>query len=146
MSLNEQIANNLKQAMLQGDSSTVSVLRMLKSEIKNAEIAKGEELSDSEIEKVICKEVKKRQDSIESFTAAGYLDRSASEKIEADLLNKYLPEQASYEEVENFIKEYIQSLATENKNRGEIIRATLSHFDGLTDGKTVSELVAKYLN
>ncbi|MCC2631540.1 MAG: hypothetical protein K0S20_239 [Patescibacteria group bacterium] len=142
MDLLDTINADLKTAMLGGNKVASMTLRMLKSEIKNAEIATGAPLEEPAITQIIRKEVKKRTEAALAFTNSGHPDRAASEQEEAAILEAYLPTQIDASVVETYIAELIGNGTTQ---KGDVIRATLAHFDGQTDGRTVSTIVAKLL-
>ncbi|MCG2697580.1 GatB/YqeY domain-containing protein, partial [Candidatus Parcubacteria bacterium] len=113
--LRQQINNDLKQAMLNKEAETLSVLRMLISSIRNQEIAlrKGEDVSltDEQIVKVLRSEIKKRKDSILAYEQGNRRDLAEKEKSEMQILEKYLPPELSDEEVEKIIKEVLSGCA-----------------------------------
>lgn len=145
MSLFLQLEGDIKSAMLGKDSTTVGVLRILKSEIKNAEIAQAAPLEEAQIMQVIRREIKKRQDSFELYTKANRPDRAEQEQTEIKVLEKYLPTQIDPQLVEQYLESTFPSTERSSERRGEMIKAALSHFAGQTDGKTVSALVEKLL-
>jgi uncharacterized protein YqeY len=144
MNLQEQITADLKTAMLARESESVSVLRMLNAEIKNAAIASGQALDESQLVQLIRKEIKKRKETAAAYIQAGSTDRAASEESEAILLEKYLPPAVDSALVEAFLKQEASKLGTlEPKHRGELIRAAMQQFSGQVDGKVVSDLVSQ---
>src|SRR5215467_4886461 len=101
MTLLERVDSDLKDAMRARDAARLGVLRMLKSALKYAAIAKSgaeAELSDAEAAQVIRKQVKQHQDSIESFEKGGRAELAEKEKEELSILNSYLPQALSAEE------------------------------------------------
>src|ERR671937_3189531 len=102
MTLQQRVDSDLKDAMRAKDATKLGVLRMLKSALKYAAIAKSgteAELNDTEAAQVIRKQVKQRQDSIESFEKGGRAELAAKEKEELSILQSYLPQQMSAEEI-----------------------------------------------
>src|ERR1044071_9083023 len=100
MSIQERIDSDLKEAMRARDATKLGVLRMLKSALKYAAIAKSgaeAKLSDAEAAQVVRKQVKQRQDSIESFEKGGRAELANKEKEELSILNAYLPQEMSAE-------------------------------------------------
>ena len=147
MDLQEQLLADLKNAMLAKDSTTVSVLRMLKSELKNAEIAQSEPLNTDQAIQVIRREVKKRQDAVLAFTKAGQTDRANQEDQEAKILEKYLPAQADPAVVEAYAKQCLSQVEDLSpKSKGILIRQVMEHFGNQTDGKTVSDIINRLLS
>src|SRR5213594_983163 len=110
MNLSQRIDSDLKEAMRARDTTKLGVLRMLKSALKYAAIAKSgaeAELSDAETAQVIRKQVKQRQDSIESFEKGGRTELAEKEREELSILNAYLPKAMSAEEMAKVVRETI---------------------------------------
>src|SRR6478735_9739918 len=110
MSLQKRIDEDLKDAMRAKDAARLSVLRLLKAALKNATIEKvgaGGELNDADEITVIRKQVKQRQDSIESFEKGGRAELAEKEKAEIAVLQQYLPVAMSEEELARFVREAI---------------------------------------
>ena len=108
MSLSQRVDSDLKEAMRARDTTTLGVLRMLKSALKYAAIAKSgteAELSDAEAVQVVRKQVKQRQDSIESFEKGGRAELASKEKEELSILNAYLPQAISGDELAKVVRE-----------------------------------------
>ena len=146
MSLFQSIQDDLKTAQLAKVELTVSVLRMLLSELKNSQIQKGEELQDSEITQVIQKEIKKRSESKEAFEKAGRVESAQKESEESEVLKKYLPEQLSDENLAAIIDEAItQTGATGVSDMGRVIGIVMSKAAGQVDGTRVSSAVKERL-
>ena len=144
MNLEERLTSDLKQAMLNKESVVVSVLRILKSEMKNASIAAGGTLNDEQATQVIRREINKRQDAATAYRNVKSEERALSEEAEATVLKAYLPAQADSADVEAFVKTLIATFPEVGpKQRGDLIRQTMAHFSSQTDGKTVSEIVSR---
>jgi len=143
MSLKEQIDNDFKQAMISKDELGLSVSRLLKSAIKNAEIDKGEELDDAGIITVIEKQAKQRRDSIEQFDKAGRGDLSEKEKAELEIIEKYLPEKMSEEDV----RAIVQKIVSENEGQdfGRVMGAAMGQLKGQADGAMVQKIVRELM-
>jgi uncharacterized protein len=127
MSLIERITADLKTAMLARDEFTTTTLRGLKSAILYEEVAKNkrdEGLSDEEIEEVVAKEAKKRDDALKLYVKAGDNERAGKEDREWKILMNYLPEQIPYEDLMKIIAEVIKDNGYEQKDMGKIIGAT----------------------
>ena len=138
----ETLDADLKTAQLARDAVTTGVLRMLKAELKNTEIALGEPLTEPKILQVIRKEIKKRTESALLYEKGGNTTQAATERQEADILNAYLPASIDPHIVEAFITSRIGELGTLTPQlKGQLIRETVSHFAGQTDGKIVSDIV-----
>ncbi|MCB1205648.1 MAG: GatB/YqeY domain-containing protein [Verrucomicrobiae bacterium] len=147
--LSQQITEDLKTAMREKNTLALNTIRMLKSAIKNAAIEKGgagAELTDPEVVVVIRREVKKRQDSIEQYTAAGRNELAAQEEAEMALLNGYLPEPLSETEILAIVDAAIAEVgATSRKEMGAVMKLVQERTAGRADGKTLSQAVASKL-
>jgi uncharacterized protein YqeY len=150
MTLSEQIDLDLKEAMRAKDTTKLSVLRMLKSALKYGAIAKSgaeAELSDPEAAQVIRKQVKQRQDSIESFEKGGRTELAEKEREELSILNTYLPQSMSRDEVAKVVRETIGEIgATSKAQMGAVMKALQAKVAGRVDGKTLSGEVQKQLS
>jgi uncharacterized protein YqeY len=132
------------------DVTKLGVLRMLKSALKYAAIAKSgaeAELSDAEAVQVIRKQAKQRQDSIESFEKGGRAELADKEKQELAILNIYLPQGMSPDELAKVVRETIAELgATSKAQMGAVMKALQAKVGGRADGKTLSVEVAGQLS
>jgi uncharacterized protein YqeY len=150
MTLQQRVDSDLKEAMRAKDATKLNVLRMLKSALKYAAIAKSDaeaELSDAEAVQVIRKQAKQRQDSIESFENGGRAELADKEKEELTILNTYLPQGMSPDELAKVVRETIAELgATSKAQMGAVMKALLTKTGGRADGKTLSSEVARQLN
>jgi uncharacterized protein len=150
VTLAERVDADLKEAMRSRDAVRLGVLRMLKSALKYAEIEKpGAEaqMSDSDSVQVIRKQVKQRQDSIESFTKGGRPELAARETEELKVLNSYLPQQISPEELQAAVRDTIMELNAATKAQmGAVMKALQAKIGGRVDGKTLSQEVARQLS
>lgn len=139
----------MKTAMREKNTVALNTVRMLKSAIKNAAIEKGganAELTDAEVMAVVRKEVKKRQDSIEQYEAAGRDELADQEKAEIEVLNGYLPEPLSSEEVVSIVEAAIAEVgATSRKEMGQVMKIVQEKTAGRADGKTLSQAVMSKL-
>ena len=149
MTLQERVDSDLKEAMRARDAMKLGVLRMLKSALKYAAIAKSDaesELSDAEAVQVIRKQAKQRQDSIESFEKGGRAELADKEKEELAILNSYLPQAMSPEELAKAVRETIAEVgATSRTQMGAVMKALQGKIGGRADGKTLSGEVQKQL-
>src|SRR5215218_4720837 len=139
MTLQEHVDADLKEAMRAKDATKLGVLRMLKSALKYAAIAKSgaeAELSDAEAIQVIRKQAKQRQDSIESFEKGGRAELADKEKEELAILNTYLPQAMSGEELAATVRDTIAELgATSRAQMGAVMKALQTKLAGRADGK-----------
>ena len=150
MSLQGQVDNDIKDAMRAKEAAKLSVLRMLKSALMNAAIEKsgaGTQLDDAEASAVIRKEVKKRQDSVESFEKAGRHELADKEKNEIGMLSAYLPQALSDAEVAELVQASIAEVgATSRQQMGAVMKVANAKAAGRIDGKTLSAEVQKHLS
>ena len=137
-------------AMREKNTVALNTVRMLKSAIKNAAIEKGgadAELTDPEVMVVVRKEVKKRQDSIEQYEAAGRTELADQEKAEIEVLNGYLPEPLSDEEIAAIVDAAVAEVgATSRKEMGQVMKLVQERTAGRADGKTLSQAVMAKLS
>ena len=150
MTLQQRVDSDLKEAMRAKDGTKLGVLRMLKSALKYAAIAKSgaeSELSDAEAIQVIRKQAKQRQDSIESFEKGGRAELADKEKEELAILNAYLPRGMSPDELAKVVRETIAELgATSKAQMGAVMKALQAKAGGRADGKTLSTEVGRQLS
>ncbi len=147
MSLVERVNEDLKEYMKAKDKDSLSVIRMLKSAIQMAKIELKHDLSDSEVIDVISKQIKMRKDSIAEFTKASRDDLASQYQKEIDILNKYMPEQLSLEEVNKIIDEVIDKVKPESvKQMGLIIKEVSPKVKGRFDMGEVSKIVKDKLS
>lgn len=149
MTLQEQLVNNMKEAMKSGDSVKVSTIRMLKAAIKNKEIEKGGtsyKLSDKEILDVIATAIKQRKDSIEQFTKGNRQDLADKEKKELEILQLYMPPQMSDEDVKAEVKKAIaETSASSQKDMGKVMKVLMPRIAGRADGAVVNRIVRELI-
>lgn len=152
MGLKEKIINDLTLAMKSKDSARVSTLRMVKTAITNKQIEKGStatELSDEEIIKILQTLIKQRKESIEQYQKAGRKDLAEKEEFEVKVIEEYLPQPASPEEIEKAIEQAIrETKAVSLKDMGIVMKTTLaklSETGKLVDGKLVNQMVKNKL-
>lgn len=143
----EKIQADLKNAQLNKEEIKISTLRLLLSEIHNAQIAKGESLAEQDLAGIIQKEVKKRKEAAAGFRQGGREESALKEEAEAEVLVAYLPKQLSDEELEKMIDEAIsQTGATQISDMGKVIGAVMGQVAGQADGGRVGGLVKSKLN
>jgi uncharacterized protein YqeY len=147
MSLKEQIAGDMIAAMKAKDAARTSTLRLLKSAISYREIEKGGALDDEEVSKLLRSQVKQRRDSVEQYQQGGRQDLVEKETAEIAVIESYLPQAASAEEIEQAVAAaIIETGATSMKEMGAVMKATMVLLAGKNpDGRTVSETVKKKL-
>ncbi|MBN1369902.1 MAG: GatB/YqeY domain-containing protein [Dehalococcoidaceae bacterium] len=145
-SLKAKLTEELRTAMKAGDKCRVSVIRMLMASVKNAEIEKHGDLSDTEVLGQIAKECKKRNESIEAFKLGKREDLVAQEEAELAILKAYLPEQLSREEITESAREAVsQANAATLQDKGKVMAILMPKMKGRADGKIVNEVVNELL-
>lgn len=147
MTLAEKIRGDLEQSIRKEDKLRRSVLRLVLSSMRNAEIAQQKTLDDTGIIGVIEKEAKMRRESIEAFEKGNRPDLVANEKAELSVLMEYLPEQMSHEEIVAAARKVIDELgATEPKDKGKVMSQLIPQLKGKARGQEISEVVSGLLS
>lgn len=147
MTLVERINEDMKLAMKSQDKDTLKVVRMIKSAVQLAKIELKHELSDEEVVDVVAKQIKMRKDSIVEFTKASRNDLAEEYSREIDILNKYMPEQLTKEEVEKIIDEAFNLInPTSQKQMGLIMKEVNPKVRGKYDMGEVSKLIKDKLS
>jgi len=147
MSLKEKIEKDFIEAYKAKDELKSSVFRMLKSAIKNKEIALGKELSDPETEEIIAKEVKQRIDSAEEYKKGNRTELADKELKEVEILMPYLPKQLTRNEISAIVKDAINKTgAGSPADMGKVMGIVMPQAKGKCDGSIVSEIVKNELN
>jgi uncharacterized protein len=141
----EKINEDFKNAMRAKNEVEVGALRIIKSEIKNAEIEKKGELTEDEALKVIAKKVKQHKDSIESFKAGGRQDLVDHEEKQMAILMRYLPQQMGEDEVRALVKAVIAETSATAADFGKVMKEVLARAKGQTDGSVVSKIAKEEL-
>ena len=143
--LKDKIQEDLKQAMLAKDELKLSTVRMLKSALQYHEIQKGGagyEATDDDVIEVIGREIKKRKEAIELYKQGGREDSAASEQKELEILQAYLPEQMSEDEVRKLVRETVEQTGAKSiQEIGKVMGALMPKVKGKADGTLVSSLV-----
>lgn len=146
MTLKEQITEDMKKYMREKDSVSLNAVRMLKSEIKNAEIAAIKELDDDGVIKVVQSSIKKRKDAAELYSNANRQELADKELAEIKALEKYLPAQLSEAELEAIIKDTIAKLEPDKqKNVGIVTKMVMAQVTGKADGRTVNGMIKRII-
>lgn len=147
MNLNDRIMNDLKDAMKNKDSFKLSVIRMVKGAIQLEKINKKRDLNDEEVIDVISKQIKLRKDSINEFEKAGRNDLADTTKKEVEVLNEYMPEQLSSEEVNKIIDQAFAKVnPTSQKDMGLIMKEVTPKVKGKADMGEVSKIIKEKLS
>ena len=146
--LEKKITDDLKAALKEGDKVKVSALRMLIAQIKNKKIAeRASELDDDSIVALLQKMVRQHKESIEQFKAGGREDLVSRETQEMTVLEKYLPEMMTQDELARVVAEEIEKAgASSPKDMGAVMGAVMARVKGRADGKAISALVREKLS
>ncbi len=150
MSLKDTIQNDMKAALLGGNRFEGDTLRNLKAAILNEEVATGKRddgLADDEIEKIIAREVKKRRESVALYEENGREELAENEKNEIAVLEKYLPELLSEDEIRAKVDEVIATMSDVNMQQmGQVIGAVKGQLGNSAEGAMVAKVVKEQLS
>jgi uncharacterized protein YqeY len=148
MSLKQQIISDLTASMKAQDAQRTSTLRMVKAALMNREIEKGGELDDDEMSKLLRTLVKQRRDSVEQYEKGGRPELAAKETSEIEVIETYLPQAASREEIEAAVTAAIsETAASSMKDMGKVMKSVQAALSGKNaDGRMVSEIVKTKLS
>jgi len=138
--IQKAILTNLKEK----NDIALKVLRYMSSQISYAQIEKGSELTDEEVQALLTKEVKKRTEALKMFEQAGRTEMVQDEKKQLEIISHYLPQQLPEEEVATIVKDVIASMA-EIKNPGQVIGQVMARVKGRASGDIVAALVRNAL-
>lgn len=149
MSLKDTLQNDLKAALLGGDRFRADVLRGLKAAILNEEVAQGkrdEGLPESDIEKIIAKEAKKRAESIKLYEDNARPELAEAERLEMSVIEEYLPQQLSESEIIDVVEKTIEEMgATGMQSMGLVIKAVKEKVGNTADGALIASTVKSKL-
>ena len=143
MDFKSELMQKMKDAMKARDTIRVGTLRYLLSELKNAEIDQGE-LDQEQVNKVIAKQVKQMKDALSDFESAGKTEIVAEETQKIAILEEFLPEQLSDEEIEAVVTTVLAE--TDERHMGKVIGIVMGKMRGKADGARVSAAVKKALS
>jgi len=142
MSLLQRIEEEYIQSYKQKDTLRLNVLRLVKSALKNHQVELRRPVTEDEAVVIVQKQAKQRQDSIEQFTAANRQDLADKEAAELIILQDYLPEQISLEELTELVSKTVQELEVTNMSgMGKVMAAIMASHTGRVDGKALSSAV-----
>lgn len=146
MNLSEKLNEDMKQAMKNQDKFRLSVIRMIRSSIKNIEIDLRRSLDDQEVIDILNREMKQRKDSLQDFEKAGRNDLAEAVKAEIAIVSEYLPEQLSEEEIKKIVQDTILETGASSKSEmGKVMGALMPKVKGRADGKLVNRWVQQLL-
>lgn len=147
MSLKQQLQEHLKEALRARDERRKSVIRMAMAAIVNAEVEHGGELDDAEVVAILRKDARQRQDAIAELRQASRPDLLAQEEAELAILEEYLPELLSREEIAEEVRQVIAEVgATGMGQMGRVMRQVMSELKGRADGRVVNQVVRELLS
>jgi uncharacterized protein YqeY len=142
----ERISGEIKAAMKSGDKIRLGTLRMLATSIRNREIEAGHDVTEEEFVEVVGREVKRRREAADAFADAGREELAQKERAEQEVLEAYLPEQLSEDEVRGLVDEAITATgASGPKEAGKVIGHVMSRHKGKVDGGLVNRLARERL-
>jgi uncharacterized protein len=146
MNLEEQITEDLKNAMKAKDESRLSCLRFLKAALKNKQVEKMAKLEDDDVRSVISSLIRRATDSVKEFRDGGRDDLADKEEKEIAILSAYMPKQLSTAEIEGIVSETISELAADGpKDLGRVMKAAMVKLTGRAQGKEVNDIVKRLL-
>jgi uncharacterized protein YqeY len=146
MSLKDKLADDLKDAIRNREESRKTAIRMVTWAVKNAEVEKGTQLADADVIAIIGREAKRRRESIEEFGKAGRDDLVAKEEAELAVLQTYLPEQISRDEIVAAAREVIAEVgAAGPSDKGKVMPVLIGRLAGRAEGREINEVVSELL-
>lgn len=146
MDLKEQLRADMAAAMRGGEALRRDVLRMVIAAIKQTEIDTQRTLDDAGVQDVLRKQIKQRQESIADYTKAGRPAEVDREAAEIEIIEAYLPQMMSREEIEQIARPIIEEIgATDAKAMGQVMNRLMPHVKGRADGRLVNEVVRSLL-
>ncbi len=144
--LKQKLTDDLKQAMMDGDKVKRSAIRLLMAAINNAEIARRAPLEDTDILGIITKEVRQRRESIEAFKQGNRQDLVVQEEAERAILQEYLPQQMTREEVAEAARRVIEEVgALGLGDKGKVMPKLIAQLKGRADGQEINAVVSELL-
>jgi uncharacterized protein YqeY len=146
MGLKERLISDMKEAMKAKDKVKLSTIRMINSLIKNAEIEKKGELTDDEIVSLLMKYAKQRRESIQMYEKGGRQDLVEKEREELSIVESYLPEQMSEEEIRELVEEAVRETGAKSlKDMGTVMKYLMPKVKGKAEGSLVNRIVREVL-
>ena len=147
MGVEAKLLDDMRAAMKSGNKVALETSRMIRSQLKNASIAKGKDLSEEDVIDVLSKEAKKRKESLELFKQGGREDLAEKEQHELNIITSYLPAALSEDEVLGIIDKAVAEVGAEGmQDMGKVMGKVMPEVKGRADGKVVQELVKKKLS
>lgn len=147
MTIKDRLMSDMKTAMKARETDRLTVIRSLRSAVRQAEIDGKTDLDDDHVIGIISKELKMRQDSLTEFKKGGRADLVEKTEAEIAVVMKYLPKQLSEDEVRTLVKDAVaQTGASEPKDMGKVMKVIMPQVKGKADGKLVNNIVREMLN
>ena len=144
--LKQKLTDDLKQAMKSGDKVRRLVIRLVMAAIKNTEIAQQATLADADILGIIAKEVRQRHESIEAFKLGDRQDLLAQEEAELAILNEYLPQQMTREEIVDAARQVIEEVGAQGLgDKSKVMPKLIAQLKGRADGREINAVVTELL-
>ncbi len=144
--IRDEITKKIGEAMKARDEVRLSTLRLLSSALNYEFIAKQKNLTEDEEFAVVKREIKKRKEAIEAYQKAGQLERAEKEGKELEILEEFMPEAASEEEIEALVEEVVGKIGKSPSNFGAVMKEVMGKLGSRADGSLVSRIVAKKLS
>ncbi|MFU8796860.1 MAG: GatB/YqeY domain-containing protein [Dehalococcoidia bacterium] len=146
MALKDRVQQALKEALKQQRTTELSTLRLLLSEIRNAEIAAQKPADDERVLEVVAREAKRRRESIEAFRRGNREDLAVREEAELAILMTYLPEQMTRDQIVEVARQVVEEVGARGPgDKGRVMSQLMPRLKGKADGKVVSDVVAELL-
>ncbi len=144
--LRQKLSDDLKQAMRGGDAVRRSVIRLVMAAVKNAEIARQADSDDTDILGIIAKEVRQRRESIEAFKQGNRHDLVTQEEAELAILNEYLPQQMTRDEIIVAARQVIEEVGAQGPgDKGKVMPKLIAQLKGRADGREINAIVTELL-
>lgn len=146
MTLLEKLRKDMLTALKSDDREKSQILKMVVATIKNAQIESDKELTDKDVEKILRKETKKIEDSIEQYKKMGRDDLVKKEKSDLEIIQSYLPELMSDEDIKEVVEKKIEETGAQDmRDMGKVMGAVMKELEGNADGNTVKNIVQSML-
>ncbi|MCH8872092.1 GatB/YqeY domain-containing protein [candidate division KSB1 bacterium] len=147
MEIQNRLSEDLKTAMKAKEKIKVGTIRMVRAQLKDFQIAKGDELTEEDEISVLTNAAKKRKEALELYEKSDRQDLIEQEKQELEIISAYLPAQLSKEEVEKVVLKVIEEVgASSPQDLGKVMGATMKDLKGKADGRMVQEIVREKLS
>ncbi len=146
MGLEQKLMEDMKSAMKAKDQLRLETIRGVRAQLKNAELSKSGSLTEEEVIEVLISAAKKRKEAIEQYRLAGREDRAETEAQELKIIEAYLPQQMTPDDIARVVEETIREVnAASPKDMGKVMGAVMPKVKGKADGKVVQQIVREKL-